>query len=389
MRLQKCFFFFFPPQETSENAPVVLYLEGTPGKNMFFSIFTQNGPFSMGPDGQLKLRRESWNNKHHMIYMDSMPGFGYTSGIERNHLMEVRLVSSLRSVLRTFFRIFSSIRQNPFFLAGNYYAWTYLPLLASALHDDKVQRPKSNSEINFKGIIIANGLVNTDEQFSFGDYLYITGLIDDNGKEQFEALERNFKLPTVKSDSKTFYHNFEQLIMGNNSLFKELTGYRHPYNILEDELPSTLNDSITHFIFSWITRLDVRRALHIGDEQKYHPLSQIALTNWKKFVNSGSFDKLSNTFQNDRVLIYTGNLDILCPYPSVERWLEKFSWPNKQEFTDAERIPWYDSSNELAGYIKKSQNIIEFVMINAGHYPCIDQPKRTLELVEGFTHDTL
>ncbi|XP_043288511.1 venom serine carboxypeptidase-like [Venturia canescens] len=379
------FFWYFPAKHNSVSAPVVLYLEGGPGVTSFFSLFFQNGPFSMGSEkGCLELRSESWTNKHNVIYIDSPVGTGYSftdwSGALSTEAVEVG--DKLRDAMVQFFELFPALRSNDFFVAGESYAGKFVPPTAYAITSyNKIA--KEEKRINLKGIAIANGYTDPLNQLVYGDYLYEMGLIDANGREQFLVLEKEGRDLILEKQHSAAHGVFEKLIADKDSLFKNLTGYSSTLNILEINDPVELEAA-----FDWVKHPNVRRALHVGNNE-FTPNSAKVYDRLRDDATQSQAHYVSALLEHYSVLIYTGHLNIICPYPAVQNYLQQLTWSGAEEFKTSKREFWRVAGGELAGYMRKAGNLREVLVLNAGHLSSRDQPRWTLELLEKFTHGSL
>lgn len=84
-----------------------------------------------------------------------------------------------------------------------------------------------------------------------------------------------------------------------------------------------------------------------------------------------------------RVMFYSGNLDIICAYPLSENAIYNMRWSGAEKFKESPRL-FYVSDKQTTGYIKRYKNLIEAVVLNAGHMVPTDQPEVTLELMDDF-----
>lgn len=63
-------------QYNSENAPVVLWLQGGPGAPSLFGLFTEHGPFLVDSKSYLRFRSNPWSLTHSVLYIDNPVGCG-------------------------------------------------------------------------------------------------------------------------------------------------------------------------------------------------------------------------------------------------------------------------------------------------------------------------
>lgn len=95
---------------------------------------------------------------------------------------------------------------------------------------------------------------------------------------------------------------------------------------------------------------------------------------------SSVFSALSNDFMQDvvggvdrllkrnfPVVVYSGQLDLICATAGTEAWLRRLTWPGAQAFQQALRLPVYaDETQNTAAFVKSAQNLTYFYIMNAG-----------------------
>lgn len=84
-----------------------------------------------------------------------------------------------------------------------------------------------------------------------------------------------------------------------------------------------------------------------------------------------------------RVLIYNGQLDIICAYPLTVNYLKNLQFTGARKYAKAPRCVW-KVGDDLAGYAKVAGNLTEVLVRDAGHMVPADQPKWALDLITRF-----
>ena len=74
------FMWYFPAQNHDENAPLLIWLQGGPGGSSLFGLFSEMGPYSLGGNDGVTLldRKQSWNKKYGMLFIDNPVGAGFS-----------------------------------------------------------------------------------------------------------------------------------------------------------------------------------------------------------------------------------------------------------------------------------------------------------------------
>ncbi|KAL8595213.1 hypothetical protein ACOMHN_043366 [Nucella lapillus] len=73
------FFWFFPAMRKKREAPVLLWVNGGPGRTSLVGALLENGPLEVNENGtQLNRRAVSWTQNFSMLYVDNPVGVGYS-----------------------------------------------------------------------------------------------------------------------------------------------------------------------------------------------------------------------------------------------------------------------------------------------------------------------
>jgi hypothetical protein len=89
--------------------------------------------------------------------------------------------------------------------------------------------------------------------------------------------------------------------------------------------------------------------------------------------------ELLTLIANYKVMIYSGNLDIIVGAPLTEGFMSKLDFNGSVAFHAAPRVPYKEvGSEEVAGYFKHAGNLTQVVVRGAGHILPHDQPQRVL-----------
>lgn len=348
-----------------------------------FGLFMENGPFIVTANKTLAIRKYSWNIAHNLIYIDNPVGTGYSfTDNEKGYVTnETQVGRDIHTALVQFFLLFPELQNNDFFVTGESYAGKYVPAVSHAIKDYNI---KAETKINLKGLAIGNGLCDPENQLLYSDYLYQLGLIDGNGKAQFQVYEEKGREFIKQKKYLEAFEIFDTLLNGDlngmPSLFRNLTGFDYYYNYL---FTKEGNDS--DWMSEWIQRVDVRHAIHVGNST-FHVEDTTVEKHLKGDVMQSVVFFLTDLLQHYRVLIYNGQLDIIVAYPLTENYLKNLKWSGADKYAKVPRKIWM-IGNKLAGYTKTVDNLTEVLVRNAGHMVPSDQPKWALDLITRFTHN--
>lgn len=377
------FFWFFPAMHNPKTAPIILWLQGGPGASSMFGLFLENGPFIVTANKTLQMRKYSWTLAHNVIYIDNPVGTGYSftdndKGYARN---ETHVGRDIHTALVQFFLLFPELQSNDFFVTGESYGGKYVPAVSHAIKDYNI---KAETKINLKGLAIGNGLCDPGNQLLYSDYLYQLGLIDLNGKAEIQKYEQKGREFIKEKQFLKAYEMFDLLLNGDStntpSLFHNLTGFDYYFNYL---ITKGNNDS--DWMSEWIQKVDVRYAIHVGNNT-FNVETSIVEDYLKEDIMQSIIVLLIDLLKHYRVLIYNGQLDIIVAYPLTENYIQKMEWSGANKYAKTSRKLWR-VDKELAGYTKSVDNLTEVLVRNAGHMVPFDQPKWALDLITRFTHN--
>ncbi|KAJ8115936.1 hypothetical protein ONZ43_g4549 [Nemania bipapillata] len=73
------FFWYFKSQTDTQNAPLVIWMNGGPGASSIFGVFNENGPCFINSKLEPEPRLSSWNQFYNVLYVDQpvQAGFSY------------------------------------------------------------------------------------------------------------------------------------------------------------------------------------------------------------------------------------------------------------------------------------------------------------------------
>ncbi|XP_044734187.1 venom serine carboxypeptidase-like [Chrysoperla carnea] len=383
------FHWYFVAEEEPETAPLLLWLNGGPGTSSMLGLFQAHGPFQITEDLELEPREYHWTKNHHVVYIDSPVGTGFShTGSEEGYSKNTDDVSiNLHEALEQFFKLWPNLKNNDFYLTGESYSGKYLPNLAHLILEKGIFE-------NFKGVAIGNGFIDADVQLKgFGDYLYQQGFVDEATKEEFtkkeqkcseivEAVENN----SVPMDDPEFIQPCRDLLdpFSNKTLFANATGYGYVYNVLTSNPPTVQRYRLDQYL----KKSSVHRHMHIGRLERLQQQEYVQKQLGASIVLSEKNHVEELLAKNYKVLIYNGQLDVLFPYVITVNLIKTLDFEHMDEYNKAERFIW-KVDDEVAGYIKSAGSLTEVMVIGAGHMVPQDQPKRAWDLITKFTRNEL
>ncbi|XP_063306769.1 probable serine carboxypeptidase CPVL [Pelobates fuscus] len=377
------FFWFFPAQVSPETAPVLLWLQGGPGGTSMFGLFVEHGPYVVNQNLTLTHRNFSWTNKYSMLYIDNPigTGFSFTDDDRGFAVNEEDVGRDLYSALTQFFQIFPEYQKNEFYATGESYAGKYVPAIGYYIH---THNPSAKVQINFKGIAIGDGLCDPEVMVAgYADFLYQTGMVDENQKA-FVQQQTGMAVNYIKQKKWIeAFDTFDALLNGDRtsypSFYQNVTGCTNYFNFLQCQEPLD-----QEYFGSFLSLSEVRKSIHVGNltfhdgsEVEKHLLSDVMQTikPW-----------LAVLMDNYKVLLYSGQLDVIVAAPLTERFIPTIPWSKVEDYKKAARVYWKirPSDREVAGYVRCAGEFCQVIVRGGGHILPYDQPERSFVMIDRF-----
>lgn len=170
------------------------------------------------------------------------------------------------------------------------------------------------------------------------------------------------------------------------SLFRNLTGMQSYFNMLLDQDPTS-----SEYWQKYVQEPLVRAALHVGRRPfndgsavEQHLMDDVmrSVSTWlAALLDAGQY----------RVLLYSGQLDIIMPYRGTMRMVKSLKWLGAEQFRNASRTIWRvqrtddENATDLAGYATTSGPLTVLLVRNSGHMVPTDQPIWSLDLINRLT----
>nr|XP_057941582.1 probable serine carboxypeptidase CPVL [Doryrhamphus excisus] len=378
------FFWFFPALMPSQKkAPVLLWLQGGPGGTSLFGLFVEHGPYVVYKNMTVGLRDYAWTQRYSVLYIDNPVGTGYSftdddRGFAQN---QDDVGRDLYSALTQFFQLFPEYQSNEFYATGESYAGKYVPAVSYYIHKNN---PTAKVKINFKGMAIGDGLCDPEMMLGgYGEFLYQTGMIDEVQKQYvIKQTDLGVKLIQQQEWLEAF-KVFDSLLNGDvapyPSFFQNATGCTNYFNYLFCQEPKD-----QEYFSTFVTLPEVRRAIHVG-ALEFHDGSQVEKHLLQDVMKSIK-PWLGVLMDNYKVLMYSGQLDVIVAAPLTERFLPTVNWTGAEEYRTAPRFHWkvQPSDTEVAGFVRQVREFYQVIIRGGGHILPYDQPARSFDMIDRF-----
>ncbi|CAF0794133.1 unnamed protein product [Didymodactylos carnosus] len=246
------------------------------------------------------------------------------------------------------------------------------------------QNPDVQTRINLKGIAIGNGWTDPYRQYEYGPLLYQIGLIDDQQLFYFNLQSSLLRYAISQNRFLDAFYISDALIDGDlintTTYFAQVTGLKSSSNILLTSDPPGIFDFVP-----FITQAYRRKQIHVGNKtfnDGVH-VEELMINN---IFQSVPELKLQVLFDNYKVLVYSGLLDITCAHKLTLNWVSALQWSRADEFRRAPRLIWKvePTDAEVAGYVQTAGQFTLASIRNAGHMVPSDQPRAMFDLLQRF-----
>ncbi|EMR09305.1 hypothetical protein PNEG_02265 [Pneumocystis murina B123] len=396
------YYYFFESRSSPLKDPLVLWLEGGPGCSSLFGLFFTIGPSKYDQkDNYVYYNPWSWNHRSSLIFLDQPVDVGFSYSDNQKVSSTAHASWNFYIFMILFFTAFPQYSHLDFHMAGQSYAGHYLPIFASEIAQYRkyplnlTDIPASLErlpEINIKSIMIGNGIVDPYNQMP---YVYYVGCDSSPwgrmlSKEQCKAMRHS--IPKCR-------------------YFLELCG---EFSSCECTCFSSITACNTFFLEPFLMRsinLYDRRTKSEGDiDEEYKNFSNFINQN-KDFFNATSkyifcnfnvtdrFHKkgeLSESvvffiklllINNIKVLIFSGDQDIICNWYGTASWVHKMKWNGSKEFNNLDFRTWSlkrklgnKLKGTIAGQVKHHSGLTLLRVRDAGHSVGETQPEYNFEM---------
>ena len=376
--------------------PLVIWLQGGPGgSGTGFGNFKEIGPI----DDNMQKRNTTWLQVSNLLFIDNPvgTGFSYVDNLSALTTNVSQIAEDLLTLMKSFVNVLPIFQMLPIYVFSESYGGKMTAAFGSRLNE---AIRMGEIKCNLRGVALGDSWISpVDSVISWAPYLYQYNLLD--MKDSQSVL--NVAEETALAVSQKRYLDATALWGETESVIDRLTDGVNVYNVLQHHAPSPISSS---FRRSHI--MDALYERHVGI---YHAksLSDFMNTVIRKKLgiipdnvvwggqSSLVFKYQSTEFMkpvtkevsqlldaNVLVVVYQGQLDMICCTSGAELWLKKLSWPGMGLYFNASRKPLYlpgDKSKNTAAFLKEYNNLKMFYIMKAGHMVPADQGEMALQMV--------
>ena len=393
-----------------ETAPLVFWTNGGPGCSGLIGFMTEQGPFRPDETGKLYENVYAWNKIANMVFLEQPVGvgFSYSNNNDDYKIGDEQAAKDNLATILQFFEKFPHFNRSKLFITSESYGGHYMPTWADEIMRYNDAQTYSEMRINFQGFAVGN---------PYTDYYSGVGA-------EMETYWGKQLLPKPLWDKYLEYNCTDPVNQLNSSVcsililnFMRKIGNLNPYALdypvclsnqqlrmrefLRDTTDTNEDSVIIYepceelYSSNYLNRLDVKMALNVNKDIEWEECSRTTKYNLAdKMLPMEKYYRTilnSETHQDLRILVYSGDDDSVCGTIGTQRWIYDLGFP-----TTSLGDTWYNKDGQTAGFITKfktpfSKNSrFSFITVHdAGHEVPTYKPKDALELFEMYLNNII
>eukprot|EP00602_Paraphysomonas_sp_CaronLab_P011473 CAMPEP_0185044696 /NCGR_PEP_ID=MMETSP1103-20130426/43576_1 /TAXON_ID=36769 /ORGANISM="Paraphysomonas bandaiensis, Strain Caron Lab Isolate" /LENGTH=332 /DNA_ID=CAMNT_0027584959 /DNA_START=682 /DNA_END=1681 /DNA_ORIENTATION=- len=240
--------------------------------------------------------------------------------------------------------------------------------------------------VSIEGIAIGNGWIDPFNQYDVSDFMHGMGVISLGQKYTLKEREKNCQALLRRGQFKSsICFSLLDDVLANTGT--PTTGRMTMYDVRETSRSSTYPPGHPGHeeVERYLNRKDVRQALHATATPHAYkecadpPYYALAHQDGKPAVEELTYVLNSNK----RVLLFSGQFDIICNHLGTEKMLNKLRWNGRDQWLKASTRAWV-VDNSPAGYVRTAANLQNLVVMNAGHMVPLSRPAESLDMIQRF-----
>ncbi|KAG2734495.1 hypothetical protein G9P44_002501 [Scheffersomyces stipitis] len=388
------------PENTNRT---MFWLNGGPGCSSLDGALLEAGPFRVNEDRKIVYNKGSWHKAANMVFVDQPGGTGFSyTDVYDSELYQV--TQDFLVFMSKYYEIFPEERDNEIYFAGESYAGQYIPYIADGILRHNRNLTEGEKPYNLKGLLIGNGWISPNEQsLSYLPYAVQAGIVSTENErwgqilsdhEQCQKIvnriDANFdgELHEYEVSSSTCERVLQTLltITRDKSLPKDEQCFNMYDYTKKDSFPSC-GMNWPHelvFVMPFLREDEVKGDLNIKNNQVWRECSGAVGSHLHARNSIPSVHLLPSILETVPIVLFNGNLDIICNYMGTESFIKKMTWGGSKGFSSQDTTDWiYDS--KTAGYIKSERNLTFVNVFGASHMVPYDVPEISRALIDLIT----
>ncbi|RIB14757.1 Alpha/Beta hydrolase protein [Gigaspora rosea] len=384
------FFWLMHNRHIGDRSRLIIWLNGG---NMD-GVFLENGPWRINSDQSLRIIDGSWNEYANMLYVDQPVGTGFSYANDSGYLNNITQVpDEFLIFLDKFFEIFPEYSKDEIYIAGESFAGTFIPYIASGLlkRNSEANTP-TNQIYNLKGIAIGNGWVDPITQYNaYYTYAINHDLIREDFKKTIKTKHSDC-MASVKASFAIHNDVCEELLYSILRNSREFIGNKetclNQYDIRDHndsypscglgwpyELPS---------VYKYLQRADVIQAIHVETKgAAWVECSSSVSRGFENDMSPPSITLLPSILEKINVLLFSGDQDLICNKEGTEAFIKELEWNGAKGFQNLTTTT-LAFNNTMYGHLISERNLTYVVIYNASHMVPYDVPVASMDMMYRF-----
>ncbi|CAG8459246.1 25585_t:CDS:10 [Racocetra persica] len=320
-------------------------------------LFLENGPWRMNSDQSLRIIDGSWIEFANVLYVDQPVGTGFSYVNSTGYLTNVSQVpGEFLIFLDKFFDIFPEFSKDDIYIAGESFAGTFIPYIATEILKRNNEVGTFVNHYNLKGIAIGNGWIDPIPQKAAENQLASCVAAENKSLTIHNDFVGNKVTCVNQYDIRDYKDSYPSCGLG------------WPY-----ELPT---------IYKYLARDDVVKAIHA--EHKSGDWVECSSTVGRGFTNDPSppsITLLPSILKQINVLF--GDQDLICNLEGTEAMIKELEWNEAKGFQNSTTTPM-SFNNTVYGHMISERNLTYVVLYNASHMAPYDIPLESMDMMYRF-----
>jgi len=356
-------------------------MTGGPGCSSELACLFENGPMLANADGSGTVSNAyGWNKFANLLYVDQPAPTGFSTCDKEYITNEKQVVDEMLVFLSAFIAQFPQYVRRDFFIVGESYGGHYVPAIAAGIVSATgiVRGQENLVNYNLKAIGIGNGWVDPFIQYgAYGQFAFENQLISRYVWDSMNATYAQCEQDLTNQDWSAANSDCGSLMY---TVLKN-AGNINVYNI---KLPckGPLCYDLDNII-RYLNNPQIQQGLNVSN------------INWQpcdNAVNSAFYQDRLESYKYDvptilgagvRVVIYNGDLDLICNWVGGLHWSLAMMWPGHNELNNATSTTWM-VNGAAAGASISAQGFTFLRVFEAGHMVPHDVPQAALELLRNI-----
>lgn len=363
------FYLLYNSRRDPDSDPLILWLTGGPGCAGQAPAFMQTGPFFVEADLTLKKNNDSWNNFSNMIFVDQPVGTGFSKAASQSsYSVDLTQVAiNIHKFLVKFLDKYPKFKQRPLYIHGDSYSGHFVPAIGSYI----VKNPNPN--INLKGVSIGNGYVEPVTQLpAIPDHLKSYNMLN-----EIEYAHLKGQMGICQALMNSLIYPLQTKDFCLLSIYLGLVGLPNAkYNLFDFTKPCCY-DFDRYRRFSDLPDVKAEWGVSDREAEGCDPNIPNIMAKDHSISSRPMVEDLINS--NVKVLIYSGEHDIISNPLGQEAWTAKLQWTGA---SDLKAKPYSNYKN--GAEYKRVGNVTLMKIFNAGHIAAMDQPELMADVYQQF-----